>query len=101
MNYSDNLATWRGVPLEKCRTKKCCLDQLYQILRSVPEGVRAIAMAEVERANGFRGLPSSTQYASNTIDLAGREIDRLVLWREEYEELEQAWSQHQLTLVAA
>ena len=88
MNYSDNPATWRGVPLEKCRTKQCGLDQLYEILRSVPEGVRAVAMAEVERANGFRGLPSSTQYASNTSNLANRVIDRLTLWREEYEEFE-------------
>jgi len=37
-------------------------------------------MAEVERTNGFRGPSSATQYASNTIDLADREIDRLTLW---------------------
>ena len=80
VNYSDNLATWRGVPLERRRTKQCGLDQLCGILRSVLEAIRAVAMAEVERTNGFRGPSSATQYASNTIDLADREIDRLTLW---------------------
>ena len=88
MNYSDNLATSRGVPLEKCSTGQSGLDTFTEILRSVAEGVRAVAIAEVERINGFRGQSSSTQYASNTIDLTDREIDRLVLWREEYEEFE-------------
>ena len=101
MNRSSNLATWRGVPQEKRSTRQSGLDTLTEIPRSVPEGVRAVAMAEVERANGFRGLPSSTQYASNTIDLADRAIDRLALWREEAEgfELARAREGNRLALI--
>jgi len=72
-----------------------------EILRSIAEGVGALGEAEVERTNGFLGLPSSTQYASNTIDLAEQAIDNLTLWREEYEELEQARDQHQPARVAS
>ena len=70
------------------------LTPFAEILRSVLEGVRAIAEADVERAGGFRGPVTEEQrYASNTIDLAHRALDRLTLWREADEELEQARAQ--------
>ena len=69
-----------------------------RIRRPTAESVRAAAIAEVERACGFRGHPSENWGASNSLDLADQEIDRLALG---HEELEQARSQHQPARVAA
>ncbi len=50
--------------------------------------------AEIERTCRFRGpVTEEQQYAANTIDLAHKALDRLALWREADEELEQAREQ--------
>ena len=72
-----------------------------EILQSIAGAVSAIGEAEVRRTNEFLEPPSSTRTASNTIDLAEQAIDRLTLWREEHEELEQARSQRQPARVDA
>ena len=60
---------------------------------------RWLALDEVERICGFRGRPSANRDASNSLDLADQEIDRLTLAREEDEELEQARNKRQLARV--
>ena len=60
---------------------------------------RWLALDEIERTCGFRGRPSANRDASNSLDLADQEIDRLTLEREEDEELEQARSKRQLARV--
>lgn len=51
-------------------------DHLHEILRSVLEGVRAIAESDVARTGGFRGpITDEQRYASITIDLVNSTLD--------------------------
>jgi hypothetical protein len=69
---------------QQSSTRRTCLIRLNEILRSVLDGIRETAEAEVERAGGFCGPVTEEQRDSSiTLDLVNSALDSLAMQPEE------------------
>jgi hypothetical protein len=66
--------------VQRCGGEQSSLARFNEILRSVLEGIREIAEAEIERTGGFRGPVTEEQRESSiTLDLVNSALDSLAM----------------------